>query len=264
MMWMGSFRPQCVGGVTLTQTVALVLPVVFVARTAPGTYATLLVAALIAALVWEGLFAVLRRRGPSLHGLTTALIVTVLIPTDLAVWQLIVAVSLGVILGELVFGGRGFGFLNPATVALSLLLISFPQVQLPAPTQDLALATLPGAVVLLTLGLISWRTILAATFAAAALLAIRGHGVDPEAIATALAFGLIFLICDPTSAAATNAGRWIYGALAGGLVVLFSPDAALTSEAVVFAALMASVFAPLIDHLVVLTHSRLRRVRQYA
>ena len=264
MTLMGSLKPQSVAGVTMAQTVALVLPVVFVAQTAPGTYATLLVAALITALVLEGLFAALRRRGPTLHGVTTALIFTVLIPTDIAIWQLILAMSLGVVLGELVFGGRGFGFVNPATVALSLLLISFPQVQLPAPTQNLALATLPGALVLLSLGLISWRTILATTFAVAALLAIKGHGVDPEAIATALAFGLIFLICEPTTSASTNAGRWIYGALSGGLVVLFSPAAALTSEAVVFAALMASVFAPLIDHLVVLTHFRLRRARRYA
>ena len=263
MTRIGSLRPHSVAGVTLAQTVALVLPFVFVARPAVETYATILVAALIAALVWESLFAVLRRRGPSLHGLTTALIATVLIPSDIAVWQLVVAMSLGVVLGELVFGGRGFGFVNPATVALSLLLISFPQVQLPAPTQSLALATLPGAVILLALGLIAWRIILAAAISVVAMLLVRGHGIDPEAIATALAFGLIFLICEPTSAASTNAGRWVYGALAGGLVVLFSPDAALTSEAVVFAALMASVFAPLIDHLWVLTHSRLRRVRQY-
>ena len=264
MTRVGLIRPHTIGGVTLVQCVALVPPFIFVALNAPEAYITHLVVALIVALTWEGLFAVLRKRGPSLHGITTALIVTVLIPPDLAVWPLLMTVSLGVVLGELVFGGRGFGFVNPAIVVLSLLLISYPQVQLPVPTQELALATFPGAVVLLMYGLISWRVILAVIFAATATLAMRGYGFEPEAIATALAFGLIFLICEPTSAASTNAGRWIYGGLAGGLVVLFAPEAALTSEAVVFASLIASVFAPLIDHLVVLTHSWFRRARQYA
>ena len=81
-------------------------------------------------------------------------------------------------------------------------------------------------------------------------------GIIQDLSGSALAFGLIFLISDPVSSATTDPGRWIYGALGGALIVVFSPVAGVTTEAVVFSALMASVFAPLIDHLVVLAHTR--------
>lgn len=256
-----AYQSHGVAGVTLAQLAALVLPFLFVARNDLGAHAFHLAAALIAALAWEALFDILRKRGPGVHGVTTALIVAILIPHDIAAWQVMLAVSLGVILGELVFGGRGFGFVSPATLSLSFLVISFPQVHLAVPSIELALATLPGAVVLLALGLISWRILLATTLAVAALLAFTGQGLDAATLGAALAFGLVFLVSDPVSAAATNAGRWIFGALAGGLIVVFSSGEALSTEAVVFAALMANVFAPLIDRLVVLSHIRLRKVR---
>ncbi|NNK68721.1 MAG: hypothetical protein HKO95_18505 [Rhodobacteraceae bacterium] len=253
--------PRSVAAVTLAQTVALVPPLAVLATTATGGFALPLFAALAFALGWEGLFALMRKRAPEAHGITTALIVVVLAPADLALWQLGFAVSLGVILGELVFGGRGFGFVSPATAALSLLVISFPQVELAQPTRDLALATVPGLVLLLVLGLISWRILVAVLVTVAVAFALRGAAFDPAALGTALAFGLVFLICDPVSAATTNAGRWVYGALAGALIIVFAGDNPITSEAVVFAALMSSVFAPLIDHLVVLAHTYQRQNR---
>ena len=256
-------RPHGVAGVTLAQAAALVLPFLFVAANDPGRYTVLFGVALVASLVWEWVFARLRKRPPSFHGLTTALVVAIVAPPEIAVWQVVVTVSLGVIFGELVFGGRGFGFLSPATVALALLIISFPELSLPAPTRELALATLPAAVLLWALGLISERVILSAVAATFAVLVASGQGIEPVTIATGLAFGLIFLICDPTMAAATNAGRWIYGALAGSLVGLFSVSG-ITTEAVIFAALMAGIFAPLVDHLVVLAHAYLRARRRNA
>ncbi len=256
MSRIGDFKAESVGAVTFVQLVALLMPVLFVALKGTGDHAVVRVAALIAALAWEGLFAALRRRGTSTHGVTTALAVAVLAPADIAVWQVMLAVALGVVLGELIFGGRGFGFVNPATLSLSLLVISFPQVQLAPPSQEVALATLPGAAVLLALGLVSWRIVVAVPLSVAALLAVQGQEIDPAQVGSALAFGLIFLISDPVSSATTDPGRWIYGALGGALIVVFSPVAGVTTEAVVFSALMASVFAPLIDHLVVLAHTR--------
>lgn len=249
-----------VTGVTVAQILALMPPSVVAALAVPGGYAIQLVLALGTALIWEAAFAAIRKRGHSFHGVTTALIVVVLIPADLPVWQLVVMLSLGVILGELVFGGRGFGFLNPATVVLSLLVFSFPQVQLLPMSSVLALATLPGAVLLLALGLIAWRVILGTLLGVTAILVLTGLPLDAVVIGSALTFGIVFLICDPTAAAATNPGRWVYGFLAGALVVLFSTDGDLSSEAVVFASLLASVFAPLIDHLAVLAHARRRKV----
>ena len=51
--------------------------------------------------------------------------------------------------------------------------------------------------------------------------------------------------------------------LAGGLAVAFdtAPGAAVAPEAIVFAALLASIFAPLLDHAAVLVIARIRRRR---
>ncbi len=247
--------PRTVAGVTLSQTLALMLPAVAVAWSAPLQFVALFLVAVVAALAWEVLFCLVRKRGLSFHGITTALIVTILCPPDLAYWQLILAISLGVVLAEQVFGGRGFGFLSPATVVLSLLMISFPQVELPIPGAMLGLATVPGAVLLLLMGLVCWRVMLGAGVAAGVLLSIGGPLTDPGAVAATLAFGLVFLVCDPTASSTTRAGRWLYGVLAGGLFVNFSQGAILPFEAMVFAALLASIFAPLLDRLVILAHA---------
>lgn len=245
-----------VAGVTVAQTIALVPPVALMAFANPAGYAVLLLTALVTVWFWEGVFAALRRRAPSVHGITTALIVCVLVAPDLALWQLVIALSLGVVLAELVFGGRGFGFLSPAVVAASLLVFSFPEVTLMPGTQNLALATVPGAVLLLLLGLIAWRVLFGAIVGTVALLIFFPDAPDALSIAAAMTFCLILLVCDPTAASATNPGRWIYGLLTGGLIVLFSGTPDLTTEGIVFAALIASIFAPLIDHLVMLVHAK--------
>ena len=254
-------RWNSVAGVTLAQTLALVPPAVVLALDQTASYLPQLATALIAALGLEVLFALLRSRRPNLHGITTALIVATMAPPDLALWQLGLVVSLGTLLAELVFGGRGFGFVAPAIVALALLTISFPQAELSHPSQRLALATLPGAALLLAFGLISWRILLSCPLLIASFLLLSGESLDVVALATGLTFGVVFLICDPTNAATTNPGRWVYGVLAGALIIVLSSGTTPTPEALVFAALLASIFAPLIDHLVVLAHARRRQTR---
>lgn len=221
-----------------------------------------LLAAAITAVIWEAVFALLRKQPLSAHGLTTAMIVTVFAPADLPLWQLAVAVSLGVVVGELIFGGRGFGFLNAAAVSLALLGISFPGLQLATPTLPVALATLPGAMFLLLAGLLSWRVLVAVVvgFATAGFLA-QGT-FDAMAMFAALSFGLVFLIGDPVASATTAPGRWVYGLLAGALIVLFSGGKMeVLPEAIVSAAVLVCVFAPMIDHLAVLANARIRSRR---
>jgi Na+-transporting NADH:ubiquinone oxidoreductase subunit B len=258
----GWFTGHSVAGLTLAQSVALILPLGIVALDVPERTAVHLFAALLAAIGWEAIFAIIRKHTLSFYGVTTALIFAIAIPPEVAVWQGVFAVSLGVVLGELVFGGRGFGFLQPATVALSLLLISFPEVQLRQPTEMLALATIPGALMLLVLGYVSWRVLVAALIAVAIALFGTAGEFAPTAVATAMVFGLVFLIGDPVSAASTNPGRWVFGGLAGGITVVFSGGEVPTMDAIVLAGLMASVFAPLIDHVVTLIHAR-RRARRH-
>ena len=259
----GLFFDRGVSGITFAQCVALLLPLGVVILETPGSVAVHFVSALLAAIVCESVFAAIRKHAFSFHGVTTALIFAIAIPADVEVWQVVLAVSLGAILGELVFGGRGFGFIQPATVALSLLLISFPEIQLRQPSQMLALATLPGAMMLLAVGFVSWRVLIAASIAVAVFFVGAEGDFEPTAVATALVFGLVFLICDPVSAASTNPGRWVFGGLAGGIIVVFSAGAVPTLDALVLAGLMASVFAPLIDHMVIVIHAR-RRAKRHA
>ena len=65
------------------------------------------------------------------------------------------------------------------------------------------------------------------------------------------AFGAVYMATDPVSAAATSAGKYIYGFLAGVLSVLIRAVNPAYPEGVMLAILFMNVFAPLIDHYVV-------------
>ncbi|NIP74592.1 MAG: hypothetical protein GTN90_00775, partial [Xanthomonadales bacterium] len=103
-------RGWTVRHVTLLQIAAL-LPAVVAASVlrGPGVVWVLIVA-LVASLGWELLFAQRRARPVTAHGITTAMIIAVMAPADGALWQIALAASFGAVIGELIFGGRGFGF----------------------------------------------------------------------------------------------------------------------------------------------------------
>ncbi len=220
--------------------------------------------ALLVTFGWQIVFAWSRHSMIGWDGIVIAIAFVVMLPAAVPLWQIAMALSFGVVIGEQIFGGRGRAFLNPATVGLTFLFFSFPAGAPGAASGLIGLATLPGAVLLVLLGLISWRVIVAAFtgFAVAGLLA----GVtDPLALlmSGSFAFGLIFLGCDPVSAAATNPGRLIYGGFIGAFTVaLGAAGGAVETSAVVFAVLLGSIFAPVIDHTVVWLHAHRRRHRR--
>ncbi len=244
------------------QAAALAAPVAVVLLERGAPAARVLVAALLVSLAAELTFALLRKRTPSWHGATAAMAVAVLAPVDLPAWQVAMATGFGVILSDLVFGGRGFGFLSPAVTALAFVVFSFPQAELAPPDLGVAIAALPGAAVLMATGLLSVRVVVTA-FAAYLLAAATLQGQSPGAVApmATVVFGLAFLTGDPSGAATTATGRLLYGALAGYLWVVFGGGAGATPEAVVFGTLVASLFAPLVDDLVVRVHVARRRRR---
>lgn len=239
--------------VTLAQSIALAAPVgVSLAERGTAQIAVLMTA-LITCLAWEVAFDLTRGRSPSVHTATAALIFAILVPATVPLWQIAMAASFGVVFGELVFGGRGYGVVSAAAAAAGFLVFSFTGASLSVTSEAMALPTLPGAVLLLWGGLISWRVLAsAAVVLMAAEFARQGMSGLPTVLATAL-FGLVFLIADPVAAASTQWGRWVYGVLAGLLIVLFDTlaDSAIAPAAIVFASLLASLFAPLIDHLAV-------------
>lgn len=247
--------------VTLALVVALAAPLVVRLVEQGAPLAAVLAAALMTSLVWDMAFAAIRRRSPAWHSVTTALILSLLIPSTVPLWQVAMAASFGIVFGELVFGGRGYGIVSAAAAAAGFLVFSFSGTELTGSSQALALATLPGVALLLLGGLVSWRVLVSAI----AVLLVAGFiqngpsGV-PETV-IAVAFGLVFLIGDPVAGASTQLGRWIFGALAGLLIVVFDTMAgpAVAPAAIVFASLLASLFAPLIDHFAVAVVVRRRR-----
>ena len=74
------------------------------------------------------------------------------------------------------------------------------------------------------------------------------------------AFGLVFMVTEPVSASHTNMGRYIYGALIGFMVVMIRVLNPAFPEGMMLAILFGNIFAPLIDHFVVMANIK-RRAR---
>ena len=201
---------------------------------------------------WQAVFALTRPVAPTPAAAVTVLAVAVLAPGPVESWQLILALSFGVVLGELVFGGWGRNVFNAGVLTLAFLYFSFPDAAHAAASDWIALAVVPGAVLLMATGILSWRIVVAA-LTGFTLTAWALDATPVQAPLGSLAFALVFLLGDPVSAAATGPGRLAYGALAGALAALFGAAAygMASPQSAVFAVLLASAFAPLIDHLAI-------------
>ncbi|MBA3582470.1 MAG: NADH:ubiquinone reductase (Na(+)-transporting) subunit B [Gammaproteobacteria bacterium] len=75
------------------------------------------------------------------------------------------------------------------------------------------------------------------------------------------AFGMIYMATDPVSAAMTNTGRWIFGALIGFMCIMIRVINPAYPEGMMLAILFANLFAPSIDHFVVRANIRRRQQR---
>jgi Na+-transporting NADH:ubiquinone oxidoreductase subunit B len=132
-----------------------------------------------------------------------------------------------------------------------------------------ALASLVGLAVLLYTGVASWRIVAGGVLGLAiGVFLVQTLGVSaPVAglpwhwhlVTGGFAFGLVFLATDPVTAAATNPGRWVYGALIGVLVAVIRVANPAHREGVLLAVLLGNVTAPLIDQLVARVMMRLGR-----
>ena len=71
-------------------------------------------------------------------------------------------------------------------------------------------------------------------------------------------FGIVFMATDPVSAASTDLGKWIYGALIGVVTVLVRVTNPGFAEGVMLAILFMNVMAPIIDYYVVQGHIKKR------
>jgi Na+-transporting NADH:ubiquinone oxidoreductase subunit B len=221
-----------------------------------------LAAALAAALGFEAIFARWRGRPFTAGGVVTAITVVVMLPPAVSPWQIALGVAFGVVLGEQIFGGRGRNFLNPAVVALAFLIFSFPDGGFAKGGLVGWASCVPGAILLMVAGLVSWRIIAAALVGLIGATYAAGGGFVPgDLLAGGFVFGLIFLACDPVTSAATNTGRWLYGLIIGVLVTVAGSGGPAAVDSVIFAILVGGIFAPLIDQGVIGLNAFLRRRR---
>ena len=209
--------------------------------------------------VWHLVFMLARAQPPSFAGAVTALAIAVLAPEDLNMVQLLLGVSFGVVMAELVFGGWGRNVLNPATVTLAFLGFGFPAAPWPDLILQIGWAAIPSALIGWLTGVFSGRVIIGAL--AVFALAHYGGGIDLSDNFPAIAVVLVLLVCDPVTSAATRTGRWLYGALFAALVVLFTIqwNGAAPIQLCAAAALLASLAAPLLDEIAIASWLAQRR-----
>jgi Na+-transporting NADH:ubiquinone oxidoreductase subunit B len=74
----------------------------------------------------EFLFAVLKGHEVEEGYLVTGMLVPLIVPVDIPLWMLAVAVAFGVVIGKEVFGGTGMNILNPALTIRAFLFFSYP------------------------------------------------------------------------------------------------------------------------------------------
>lgn len=139
-----------------------------------------------------------------------------------------------------------------------------------------ALCCLIGALILILSGVGSWRIMVGGVLGLTAVSALFQHFGGPtlkplahlpayyHMVIGSFAFGLVFMATDPVSAAASNAGKWIYGFLIGALIVLIRVANPAYPEATMLAILFMNVMAPLVDHYVVQAHIKRRTRNVYA
>lgn len=123
-------------------------------------------------------------------------------------------------------------------------------------------ACLIGAAILIATGIGSWRIMLSGFLGAlgtAMILYSIGSATNPafsmpphwHFVVGGLAFGLVFMATDPVSAAMTNTGKWIYGALIGFMTILIRVVNPAFPEGIMLAILFGNVFAPVFDYYVI-------------
>jgi Na(+)-translocating NADH:ubiquinone oxidoreductase B subunit len=125
-----------------------------------------------------------------------------------------------------------------------------------------AIAIVLGGLVLLAMGIASWRTVVAILVSftgLAALFQVLVPGSPPvwfHLLSGGILFGAFFMATDPVSGPVTTAAKWPYGLLIGASTILIRTFSGYV-EGAMFAILLGNIFAPLFDEVVI--RARMRR-----
>ena len=114
-----------------------------------------------------------------------------------------------------------------------------------------------GAIILLSTGIASWRTMLS-VFVGGTVMGLIFTATDAtpipfweHLILGGFCFGAVFMATDPVTSARTNTGKYIYGFLIGAMAIIIRVMNPGYPEGMMLAILLMNMFAPLIDYCVV-------------
>ncbi len=219
-----------------------------------------LVFTLVVSGIWHLIFMLARAQPPSFAGVITAVAVAMLAPQDLSLLQLILGISFGLVMAELVFGGWGRNVLNPATVTLAFLGFGFPSSPWPDFAAPIGWAAMLAMAMGFLFGVMSLRLILGALIVPGLALAL---GASVAGVLPVAGIALALLVTDPVTSASTRLGGWLNGGLYGALIVLFAMgwQGAAPAQIAVSAAFLASLAAPLLDEAALALWAESRRRR---
>lgn len=82
--------------------------------------------ALLVGAFWESLFATVRKRPVDEGLLATAWLLAMILPATVSMYQVALGMSFGMVVGKLIYGGSGRYLVNPALLALTFLVFSYP------------------------------------------------------------------------------------------------------------------------------------------
>ncbi len=86
----------------------------------------LVIVSYVVGLGIEFIFATINKHEVEEGYLVTGMLVPLIVPVDIPIWMLIVAVAFGVVIGKEVFGGTGMNILNPALTIRAFLFFAYP------------------------------------------------------------------------------------------------------------------------------------------
>jgi len=294
----------------------------------------ILLVSYIAGGLVEVIFTIIRKHPLNEGYLVTGMLIPLVVPPTIPLWQVALAAIFAVLIGKEAFGGTGMNILNVALTARAFLYFAYPgqisgevwtylgdkvpvdgysgATPLAIATQSLSsgenvmhslnqfgagwadgiysftnmffgfmpgsigetstLMALIGGLILVVTGVGSWK-IIVSVFAGAFVMGnlLNIVHVNPymelpayyHLVMGGLAFGAVFMATDPVTAAQTEKGKWIYGFLIGVLTVIIRVFNPAYPEGIMLAILLMNVFAPLIDHFILVGNKnrRLKRAK---
>ncbi len=90
------------------------------------TVLPLVIVSYVVGLGVEFIFAIIKKHEVEEGYLVTGMLVPLIVPIDIPLWMLAVAVIFGVVIGKEVFGGTGMNILNPALTIRAFLFFAYP------------------------------------------------------------------------------------------------------------------------------------------